>query len=588
MRRDALSDRAIRDWTGDDSIRKARGYASSEAIIGPVAQGDTLKARVQGTADRPYRVWARVAGGRVQEADCSCPVGDGGRCKHVAAVLLTFRADPDEFTEVEETDANLQARDKPELIALIKQMLRKAPELESLLAAAVPGGKRNPRPNPDVYRRQAEAALREIPRWEEWASEGAEDELGVIVETGEEFEHSGDLATAAAVYQGVTTAVVDDGGELLSGDAGEESVPGRLAAGLLRCLDQERDAGRRESLLRSLFDLIVAHFSWTDGDEFDPLDAVLHLATKAERRTLAGWARQYRGMRGGYEAERLARTLIRIDADVLDDDGYLKVCRDAGMTREVVAKLLELGRGEEAVREVGAAKDRFELLAFADQLAAGGQGPAAEQLVRARAEKAERWEKARMLDWLKKRAERRGDKAEQLRLAEAIFAAQPDLDGYRELRKLTPKADWPARREAILRRHARDRDGSLVIDIHLDERDVPAALAVLAAGHGTYKALAVAKAAEESHPAEGDAIYRAKAERQIEGRTRSAYHEACGLLKKAGACAVRAGRAAEFQGYVAGLLEKYRSLPAFKDEVGKAKLVQAVPPAAVRRKRGSE
>jgi hypothetical protein len=589
-----LSQQAVLDWVGAVEVRKGRPYAEGGAILDPVAQGDTLKARVQGTADRPYRVWARLAGGKVAEAHCSCPVGDGGRCKHVAALLLAYRDDPGGFTELEDVDANLRKRDKAELIALVKQMLRKAPELEMLLAAPVPGGKRQAAPPLDVYRRQAAAVLRSVPEYEEWAGEEASQELAAIVETGEEFEEAGDFETAVAVYQGVTAAVLDDESDLLAGDDGPDGVPGRLAAGLLRCLDREPTGSpRRESLFRSLFDLAVTFFSYIDGDDdpdFDPLGGMLDLATPAERRTLSGWAKQLRP-RGGYDSEyhrhRIAKVITRIDADVLGDEGYLDVCRQAGMTREVVAKLLELGRGEEAVREVASAvgRDRLhELTRYADQLAEGGQGPAAEKLVRERAAKAEPWVRARLLEWLKERATARKDSAERLRLAGELFEIEPSLGLYREIRSLTPAADWPARREVLLRQLAKSRQPWLVIDVHLDEGDVAAALAAYKAGRGSMRAVAVAEAAEADFPAEAAAIYRKLAESQIEHRSRGAYQEACRYLQKVGELSTRAGAADEFRRYVAGLLEKHRSLRALREEAEKAKLLPELPPTAVRRK----
>jgi uncharacterized Zn finger protein len=577
-----ITDRAILDWSGANEVRKGRPYADGGAVLDPVVRGGELKARVQGTADRPYRVTVKLRDGRVTDADCSCPVGDGGRCKHVAAVLLAYQASAGEFTQLEDLDADLQKRDKPELIALVKQMLRKAPELESLLAAPVPGGKRKGPVSPDVYRRQANAALREMSPDDEWAGDEADEELSKIVETGEEFEAADDWAAAAAVYQGVATAVLDDEYDLISADGGQESVPGRLAAGLLRCLDHEpAGSPRRESILRSLFDLTLAYFAWEPDPDFDPLDGMLSLITPAERRTLAGWARFTKPARDGYAEEfdrkSLARVLTRVDADVLGDEGYIWECRQAGMTKEVVDRLLALGRKDEAVREVALRVDRLhELTEFADLFVRHGLGPAAEQLVRDRAEQVEGWERVGLLEWLKKRA----TGPEERKLADRIFDAGPTLERYREVRRLTPAAEGPARRAAILRGLAEPRYRGLAIDIHLADEDVPAALAAAKKSHDPSRREAVAKAAEASHPAEAEALYRELAEAAIDQRNRGAYREACRFLKKA----AKLGNPAEFQRYLAGVLEAHRTLRAFKEEVQKAKLVTEVPPTAVRKK----
>ena len=66
----------------------------------------------------------------------------------------------DAVPEVADLEAQLEARSKPELIALIKQMLLRGPDLAVLLETPlpVPGERREP-VDPDVYRRQAADAF---------------------------------------------------------------------------------------------------------------------------------------------------------------------------------------------------------------------------------------------------------------------------------------------------------------------------------------------------------------------------------------------------------------------------------------------
>jgi hypothetical protein len=237
-----LTHQAVRDWVGDHEIGKGRPYAEGSAVSGAVRVGDTLKANVQGTRDRPYRVWAKLAGGRVASADCSCPVGDGGGCKHVAAVLLAYLDDPDRFAQVDDLDASLQKRDKAELIALVKQMVRRAPELETLLAAPLPGfGKA--KATPAVFRRQATDVIRGMNPYDEWAGSEIAEGLGEILEIGRAFEDGNDPESAAAVYQGVASAVVDEEIDYLGGHDGDPDVAGELAVGLIRCLGRHPAAG---------------------------------------------------------------------------------------------------------------------------------------------------------------------------------------------------------------------------------------------------------------------------------------------------------------------------------------------------------
>ena len=53
-----------------------------------------------------------------------CPVGDGGHWKHVAALLLTWLYNPESFAQITRHTNHLEQCSKPELIALVRQMLQ--------------------------------------------------------------------------------------------------------------------------------------------------------------------------------------------------------------------------------------------------------------------------------------------------------------------------------------------------------------------------------------------------------------------------------------------------------------------------------
>lgn len=87
----------VRTWLGKRELDKGRSYL--RAVSDLFSDGDTLTARVQGTAPKPYVVSLRIHNhpwaGRGLQASCTCPVGSN--CKHVAATLLAWleqRRDP--------------------------------------------------------------------------------------------------------------------------------------------------------------------------------------------------------------------------------------------------------------------------------------------------------------------------------------------------------------------------------------------------------------------------------------------------------------------------------------------------------------
>src|SRR5207249_5529569 len=107
--------------------------------------GDLI-AFVRGTRVRPYMVclhvgsrWNGTANGTVQHAFCQCPVGEDGKCKHVAAVLLAYVEDLARFPDTTRAEAALGERSREELLELVEQLLGFAPELKPLIAVPMPG-----------------------------------------------------------------------------------------------------------------------------------------------------------------------------------------------------------------------------------------------------------------------------------------------------------------------------------------------------------------------------------------------------------------------------------------------------------------
>jgi hypothetical protein len=152
----------VHAWVGETMLQRGAPYVG-DALFNLRRTGRALKARCQGTASQPYRVEATIkAEGGIERDDCTCPVG--GRCKHVAALLLAWLDDPDAFAEVAETevDTALEGRSKAELIALIHQMLARFPELESLLSMPLPVADARLKPaDPALIRREVVGAFRD-------------------------------------------------------------------------------------------------------------------------------------------------------------------------------------------------------------------------------------------------------------------------------------------------------------------------------------------------------------------------------------------------------------------------------------------
>lgn len=114
-----------------------------------------LKASCSGSRYTAYRVTASFKNAGIGSCHCTCPVGESGRCKHVAALLLTWVHKPELFERMPDIEKALQGKDKKELVRLIGYLLQYDPDLELVLAARLTAGTGTAFSGSATYYRQA-------------------------------------------------------------------------------------------------------------------------------------------------------------------------------------------------------------------------------------------------------------------------------------------------------------------------------------------------------------------------------------------------------------------------------------------------
>ena len=481
-----LDQAAIRAWVGDASFERGRSYARADAVFNPYRQGTTLKALCQGSLPQPYRVQATLGPGGVAAAQCSCPVGSDGRCKHVAALLLAWLDDPARFVEIEDLETALERRSKAELIALIRQMVARAPELETLIGLPAPGSTDQPPLDPELIRHQVRSVFTgDISEW--GAAYGIAQDLEGLVQIGKKYTQAGDWRNAAIVYQSVAQELLkhyeeldDEGGEVAA-------VVNECVTGLGSSLSAARDPGQREVILRVLFDIYRWDVDFGGvgiGDEAP--DIMLAQATPEERERIAAWVRAALPAGGSriedYRRQRYGGFLLALEGDKLDDEGFLHICRATGRTHDLVERLLVLGRLDEALAEIRRAPPGL-FFTFADLLRTKGHADLAERLVREQTTIGQDYQGTA---WLKGRAIERGDLAAALALAEALLWRSPSLTGYTEVQRLARQlGTWEHLRPQILARLAQEQQHALLTEIHLQEDEIDQALQTLPQAAGS-------------------------------------------------------------------------------------------------------
>ncbi len=436
-----VSEQAVRAFFDAQSWQRGRQYARDGAIIQARRQGRTLRAACVGSLPEPYRVEATFNARGLSSAGCSCPVGEERYCKHIAALLITWLDRPDTFREAEETHASLQRRDKDELIALIMQMLRRQPELESLLDMPLPGVGTSGQPaRRETFSRQVAIAFQH--GGHDWGAETkiARDILPLI-EVSNEYLQRRDYTNAATVFEAVSAAIIAQYGSYSDENGSLEAILYRCVEGMLDTLSGlSVEPATRAMLLPALFAIYHADVESGRSNLSDEIATALvdHL-TADERRTVAGWVREAlpggKGWADDYHRQEYGAFLLDLEVDELDDEAFLRLCRETSRTRDLIERLLTLGRIDDAERETADASD-YDLIGLADLFVEHRQGAVAERLMRERAATAQ---DSRLTEWLKTYYAKHGNTAGALDLAEKLFRTQPRFDLYTEMRTLTRK-----------------------------------------------------------------------------------------------------------------------------------------------------
>ena len=125
----------IQERCTEQSYMRGLEYFHDGAIGDPIIHGCTLSATCEGTDIEPYRVTVELTPTGIATADCSCPYDWGGDCKHIVALLLTYVHTPDMIFSLEPLFATLEAKPKSDLLQIISELLKYAPELAPIVQA---------------------------------------------------------------------------------------------------------------------------------------------------------------------------------------------------------------------------------------------------------------------------------------------------------------------------------------------------------------------------------------------------------------------------------------------------------------------
>ncbi|MEM6785770.1 MAG: SWIM zinc finger family protein [Bacteroidota bacterium] len=609
-----LTDRDIRRRVGDAPFKRGQGYARKGAVRDLRLQGRTLRARCDGSVSEPYDVVVTFDARGVASAACSCPIGDGGYCKHVAALLLTWLDRPDAVAKVPPLAEMLAGRSRDDLVALIHRMVERYPDLETLAALAPDASKPLDRAVVErMVRRAFDGDLYE------WGSlRRVARVLDEVVALAAPYVDAGSWPSVVLVAE-VLLDAIQARYEQLNDEEGHLGMVVDAAVKLLDCcLAQTAEPGTAPSdaALRErvavrlaevqLWDIRLGGYGMGHGAE----EALAAHATPAERAAAsrpvqaaldrlgpatprpAGRfdARHYD--HSGWEREMLGGLLLTLQPDGLDDEAYLALCRASGRTPDLVERLLALGRAAEALAAAHTASDYVLLdllpLLVSDELPSHDLPDLVDQAEALALDRISRPDAdRRLVAWAKDRARTRGDAVLAERLALQLFQAAPSVAHYAEVLDLAATLGHrDAVRSTLLGQMREDRRYNVLIRAYLREGAFDEALAVLNLPdkHWAHQLvwtrgvsrhplrLEVARALREARPIEAEELYLDAALALIERRGRDNYAEAARLLGEARTLSRHPNGSGDWPRVIAELRDGYRRLPALLDELEKAGL----------------
>ena len=575
----------IERWVGSASFQKGETYYRRGMIYKPYIRGHILQARCHGSQAASYQVQASLGPQQIESADCSCPVGAGGRCKHVAALLLTWLKNPDQFQKSESLEAALEKRSKVELIALVRLMLEREPDLEILLDLPLPGTASSRKPlDPEIIRKQVEHAF-ENPH-DDWGWADPYDivrDLKPLFDLAIQNVEQENYENAAIIYQVIANTVLQYSDAIMQDEHGRlGGILWDCIAGLGECLQSLTGSELREGSLQTLFDI----YAWDTvtaggiGISDEAPGIMIEQTTLEERQRIIEWIQSIMptgdSWSDDYRRQRLGGFQIALQEDQLDDEAFLAICRQTGRVHDLVERLLSLDRVDEAVKEARQVDD-YPMLGLADIFLQYGQGSLAQSFIRTRAETSS---DSRLTGWLKAYAEKQGDFAQALDLAGKLFWMRPSIENYTEMRWLAePLGQWQELRAETLDRLAKKGDYSFLTEIYLEEEQIDPALASLekarsASRWGISNALQlqVAEAARHARPRESIRLYLQIVQHLIAIRGRDNYAQAAEHLKQVQELYRRLGDLQGWQRLITNLREEHRSLRALQDELNQARL----------------
>lgn len=576
----SITEAQIRQLSSDQSFERGHKYYRQGAVFEPVRQGNELRAYCEGSSYEPYRVSVTLSEKGIEATHCTCPYDWGGLCKHRVALLLSWMHEPEAFDKIPPLDELLANRSKEELVGLIKEMLKREPDLTRLLELPVQPDRQTPL-DVAAFRRQIAYALRQGDYGDYPDVTKTANELTAIVDTADRFREGKGWTSAGALYTLVLSEIVPKYPELYDEYGDVAVVLQSCAEGLEDCFAEgSPDPDARRAWLKALLEAELMNVRMGGIDLATPAgEVVINQATDEEwdwieakiRRAMEEIKSPYSDWSQEVLVGLLVRRLEAKGEEARADDLILEV----GSPSQQAFLRIQQGQFDEAV---AIANEHFSDLPglvtqFANALVEAGAGQQAEAYI---ASQLNGRNQPSYLTWLAQNAEEQGELNVALDWWRQSLEQTPRFETYLAIRQVAQElGQWEPVRFELWQTLEAQEAWPVLIEIALDNEDVPRALELLSKLRGWHSRdyeLRVAQAAEPNYPRIALDIYRHRVQALIDARGRDHYREAASLLTRIRNLYQQQNEKEDWQQYLARLRVDHKQLPALQDELNKAGL----------------
>lgn len=468
----------------------------------------------------------------------------------------------------------LKAHKREDLLKLIVQMLQQAPDLLPLVQLSAPqqsGNAIDLKP----YQQRIEWAY-QLQKMRDIAHG-----LSPMVTDAQTALDSGDWQTAGKLFHLLLSESIERYDYVVqqidyNGDV--SCAIYEMVEGLSSCLEKATDWKTEartdwvKALLKGVLkDVDMGGSGFADG----AWNGVLESANEVDWQWIEAEIRQkietIQANRWGREA------LVELLADVprySKKEAYETLVEELGSSTQRVFLRVEQGQYEAAIALAQTAFIGSPGLVYqlADRLIQAGVPDQAVAYVLSQDQSGSRQQQ----EWLEQYYEHYGSQSQTMAVSLKLFEQLPSLKRYLKFKESKLSAqDWKTLKQRLFETLELKQNWSALVDVLLVEEELERAIAIVQQADSRSRRTKldkVALVAEERIPEAAIALYQLQVADLIQEKNRGSYQSAAEYLGRVRSLFGQLQNPLDWEDYVAGIRQRHRNLPAFQDELKKAKL----------------